>query len=271
MHRRNTTEEKTHFEGTGTPQASRSNPTTGGFSVQTNRASCVSVRQNLFCLTETTPFREGRKHLLPSRNFGRKEVQIPKSDGWSIYGSIAGFEYEKDYECKIKVSETSYLNYSMDDPAWIERDLLEVSSKDKKDSEDLPLHLIPKTYYKNIPLPQYRYAVEANNKVLIEANLEAHPILPEDYHYMLCNGESGLRWIGILDENNVLGPHIVKTTSKKPEEMPESYKILPSDETIASCGEWTFLDESDNTTNYSPFDVFIMKPTKEHLILYIST
>ena len=51
-------------------------------SEQRNRASCVSVRQKLFCLTETAPFREGRKHLLPSRNFGRKEVQIPKSDGW---------------------------------------------------------------------------------------------------------------------------------------------------------------------------------------------
>lgn len=153
LHRRNTTEEKTHFEGTGTPQASRSNPTTGGFSVQTNRASCVSVRQKLFCPTETAPSGEGRKHLLQSRNFGRKEVQIPISNGWSIYGSIAGFEYEKDYEYKIKVSETNYLNYSMDDPAWIERDLFEVISKDKKDSEDLSLHLIPETYYKNILFP----------------------------------------------------------------------------------------------------------------------
>ena len=71
----------------------------------------------------------------------------------SIYGSIAGFEYEKDYEYKIKVSETNYLNYSMDDPAWIERDLFEVISKDKKDSEDLSLHLIPETYYKNILFP----------------------------------------------------------------------------------------------------------------------
>ena len=41
----------------------------------------------------------------------------------------------------------------MDDPAWIERDLFEVISKDKKDSEDLSLHLIPETYYKNILFP----------------------------------------------------------------------------------------------------------------------
>ena len=58
---------KTHFEGTGTPQASRSNPTTGGFSVQTNRASCVFVRQKLFCQTETS--------ALP----GRARAFAPKS------------------------------------------------------------------------------------------------------------------------------------------------------------------------------------------------
>ena len=36
-----------------TPQASRSNPTIGGFSVQANRASCVLVRQKVFCPTRT--------------------------------------------------------------------------------------------------------------------------------------------------------------------------------------------------------------------------
>lgn len=71
-----------HFEGTGTPQASRSNPTTGGFSVQTNRASCVSVRQKLFCQTETAPFREVQRHC--------SEVAIPE---------------EKKYKSKIRQIE----------------------------------------------------------------------------------------------------------------------------------------------------------------------
>lgn len=44
--------------------------------------------------------------------------------------------------------------------------------------------------------------------------------------------------------------------------MPESYKILPPDGKVASAGEWTFLDKSDNTTNYPSFDVFIVRPTK---------
>ena len=44
---------KKDFTDHGMPQASRSNPTIGGFSVQANRASCVLVRQKVFCPTRT--------------------------------------------------------------------------------------------------------------------------------------------------------------------------------------------------------------------------
>ena len=54
------------------------------------------------------------------------------------------------------MSETSYLDYAMGDPAWTERDLLEVISKEQKESEGLPLHFIPDAYYKRFPLPEYR-------------------------------------------------------------------------------------------------------------------
>ena len=40
--------EEEGLHGHGMPQASRSNPTIGGFSVQANRASCVLVRQKVF-------------------------------------------------------------------------------------------------------------------------------------------------------------------------------------------------------------------------------
>ncbi len=191
-------------------------------------------------------------------------VKDEQADEWTAYGDIAGFEYEKGYEYKIKVSETTYLDYSMGDPAWTERDLLEVISKEQKDSKGLPLHLVPETYYKKIPLPQYRYAVEAENKSLIEEDLKVNSILPKEYHYMLCNSiiDGHMKLIGIQEGNNVVGPHIVERASKKPEDMPESYKLLPPDGTVASGGEWTFLDESGNTTNYPSFDVFIVRPTK---------
>ena len=44
---------KKDFTDHGMPQASRSNPTIGGFSVQANRASCALVGQKVFCPTKT--------------------------------------------------------------------------------------------------------------------------------------------------------------------------------------------------------------------------
>lgn len=195
-------------------------------------------------------------------------VKNEQADEWVAYDNIAGFEAEKGYEYKIKVSETSYLDYSMGDSAWTERDLLEVISKVQKDSEGLPSHLIPETYYKNIPLPQYRYKVEAENKEPIEADLEANSILPKEYHYMLYrNGKGYLKWMGLQDENNVLGPYIVKHTNMNPLEMPESYKLLPPDGRMISGAEWTLLDESGNATNYPPFDVFIGYSSKNRSVM----
>lgn len=185
-------------------------------------------------------------------------VKKEQADEWIAYGDIAGFAHEKGYEYKIKVSETTYLDYAMGDPAWTERDLLEIISKVQKESEGLPQHFIPEAYYKNIPLPEYRYAVEAENKSLIEEDLRANSILPTKYHYMLCHsGEGFLKWIGIQDEKHAFGPYIVKKIRKKPEEMPESYKLLPPDRRMISTMEWTLLDESGNTTDYPPFDVFM--------------
>ena len=185
-------------------------------------------------------------------------VKKEQSDEWSAFGSITGFEFEKGYEYQIKISETSYLDYSMGTPAWTDRELLEVISKDKKDSENLPLHLIPKAYYENIPLPQYRYAVEADNKELIEQDLKDNSLIALDYHDMLYRGEDNcLRWIALHDSDKVLGPYIIQTKSKAPEEMPESYTILPPDAQIAGYGEWTFLDEAEIPIDNLSFDVFM--------------
>ncbi|MDY3032912.1 MAG: DUF4377 domain-containing protein [Odoribacter sp.] len=195
-------------------------------------------------------------------------VKKEQTDEWIAYGSIAGFEYEKGYEYKIKVSETTYLDYAMGAPAWTERDLLEVISKVQKDSEGLPLHFIPDAYYKRIPLPEYRYAVEAENKSPIEEDLKANSLLPTKYHYMLCHsGEGYLKWMGLQDANHFFGPYIVKSTSKKPEEMPESYKLLPPDGRMIGGGEWMLLDESGNATDYPPFDVFIGYYSKTRSVL----
>lgn len=122
----------------------------------------------------------------------------------------------------------------------------------------MPLHLIPKAYYDNIPLPQYRYAVEADNKELIEQDLKDNSLIPLDYHDMLYRGEDAiLKCIALQDENKVLGPYIIQTKSKAPEEMPESYKILPPDAQIVGYGEWIFLDEAETPIDNLSFDVFM--------------
>lgn len=183
-------------------------------------------------------------------------VKKGQADKWETYGYIAGFEYEKGYEYKIRVSETTYLDYSMGDPAWTERNMLGIISKDKKDSDGMPLHLIPKYHYEHIPLPRYRYAVEADNNELIERDLMSNPILPADYRYTYYNSEKCMKWIGIQDESNAFGPYSIKQSSRKPEDMPDSYKLLPPDGRIVSSSEWSFLDEDGNGTGFSPFDIF---------------
>ena len=85
---------------------------------------------------------------------------------------------------------------------------------------------------------------------------------------MLChNGEGHLKWMGLQDANHLFGPYLVKMTSKKPEEMPESYKLLPPDGNVDGGGEWTLLDESGNATDYPPFDVFIGYSSKTRRVM----
>lgn len=47
-------------------------------------------------------------------------VKKELSDEWIPFGNIEGFDFEEKYECKIKISETSYLDYGMGEPAWTE-------------------------------------------------------------------------------------------------------------------------------------------------------
>lgn len=75
---------------------------------------------------------------------------------------------------------------------------------------------------------------------------------------MLYRGEDAtLKWIALQDDNKVFGPYIIQSKSKAPEEMPESYKVLPPDAQIVGYGEWTFLDEAENSIDNLSFDVFM--------------
>lgn len=75
-------------------------------------------------------------------------VKRETSTKWEPFVGIQGFGYESGYEYVIKVNEINYLDYRRGDPAWSEYKLIEVSSKEKKNSEGLPEHFIPDWYAK---------------------------------------------------------------------------------------------------------------------------
>lgn len=145
----------------------------------------------------------------------------------------------------------------MGQPAWTEYDLLDIIYKEKKDSEGLPKHFIPDVFYKDKFLPEYRYAVEADNKEVIEEDLRNNSILPLDYHYLYYGNSEGPKWFAINNDINALGPGLIKKTDKTQEELPEVYKILPPEGQVNGFMEWSFLDEDGNETGYPSFDVFV--------------
>ncbi len=165
----------------------------------------------------------------------------------------------------------------MGQPAWDEQKLLEVISKDKKDSEGLPLHLIPEAYYSRIPFPQYSYAVDAGQKEPVEQDLKENPLIPLDGHYMLYSREEGFQVLAVQDADHAYGPYQIRLEGKAPEEIPESYKSLPPEGVhIVSYAAWTFLGEEGDETERLSFDTFIgygtrtrnVGPTPDVFLLY---
>lgn len=80
----------------------------------------------------------------------KTEVLAVKKEGldkWEALYGISGFDYEEGYEYKLKINETHYLDYRMGDPAWSEHKLLEVLSKEQKETEGLPEYIVPQWYY----------------------------------------------------------------------------------------------------------------------------
>lgn len=185
-------------------------------------------------------------------------VKKEQSEEWSAFGSIEGFEFEEGYEYKIKISATTYLDYSMGDPSWTERKLMNVISKERKASEGVPAHFIPKAYYEQTSLPEYRYAIEADNKDVIEKDLKAAPVIPLDYHYLRYRDGNGyIKGIGINNNGDVLGPIFIRSKNKESEEMPESYQLLPPNGRIVGGGEWLFYNTTEDENAFLSFDVFM--------------
>jgi|SRR5699024_788515 len=77
------------------------------------------------------------------------DVYAVKEEGaqeWTYLQYIGNFDYESGYEYRIRIGRTSYLDFSMGEPAWTEYKLLEIISKERKDSEGLPESFVPEWF-----------------------------------------------------------------------------------------------------------------------------
>lgn len=190
-------------------------------------------------------------------------VKNEQSTDWEAQGSIGKFEYEEGYEYQIRISETNYLGYRMGDPAWTEYELLEVISKEHKNSENLPPHFIPDWYFEQYcPYinPEFAYAIDADKKEDIENDLKT------DVAYKfggsccyMCNAD---KWF-LLDSDMQTKEHgIVIRKSKDPTEFPESYKLLMPEQQIVAFGQYDFVTVPEEPI--MQYDVMISRqfPTK---------
>ncbi len=186
-------------------------------------------------------------------------VKDENSTEWEAHGEIAKFEYEEGYEYQIRISETSYLDYRMGDPAWTEYELLEVISKEHKNSENLPPHFIPNWYFEkhcSYINPEFAYAIDADKKEDIENDLKTdgtykfgglrYYIYPATHDWFLLDAD-----MHTIEK----GAMIMRT--KDIAEFPEAYKLLPPESKVNSHGELNFVKGDDIEDSVMQYDVFI--------------
>ena len=187
-------------------------------------------------------------------------VKTENSEEWEQLDAIAKFDYEEGNEYRLCVSKTDYLDYEMGEPAWTEYDLLEILSKEQKNSENLPQHFIPEWYFKDYcgnVKPDFTYAIEADNKADIEKDIQAdasykfdgldlYVSLPTDYWFIL-DSDMKTQQQGVLIRKNI-----------NPEELPDTYKLLAPGHQVRGC-----QPSSPKARRLVPF---ILQPTLYHQI-----
>ena len=179
-------------------------------------------------------------------------VKKVDSDQWKPLNNIKGFDYETGYEYTLRISETHYLDYRISEPAWTEYKLLEVLSKEKKNSEGLPEHFISETYNGKYDI-HTSYAIEAEQKELIDNDLNANLSMIQN---SACSfNASCTLWILMDTENHILKQGTIEKRSKDSVKFPDSYRLLPPEGQVADYMEWTFLSDENTQT----FDTFIIQ------------
>ncbi|MCR6506245.1 DUF4377 domain-containing protein [Bacteroides muris (ex Fokt et al. 2023)] len=192
-------------------------------------------------------------------------VKNEQSTDWEAHGSIGKFEYEEGYEYQILISETSYLDYQMGDPAWTEYELLEVLSKERKNSEELPSHFIPNWYFEQYCAyinPEFAYVIDADKKEDIEKDIKTDATYKfGDSRCYVCNAD---KWFLLdLDMQTKEYGNVIRK-SKEPTDFPKSYKHLYPEQQIVSFGQFDFVTKDAPEEPIMQYDVMISQqfPTK---------
>lgn len=188
-------------------------------------------------------------------------VKKEPSAEWEAQDGIGGFEYEEGYEYRIRVGETSYLDYRMGDSAWTEYELLEVLSKERKVSENLPLHFVPDWYFEDRCMyidPEFAYAVDADKKEDVENDLKSD----DSYRF------GGLRyyvafpadkWFLLDADMQTKGLGTVIRKSVEPTEFPDTYRLLMPEQQVVGYGQYDFVANAAPETPVMQYDGLICR------------
>lgn len=187
-------------------------------------------------------------------------VKNEQSTDWEAQGSIGKFEYEEGYEYQIRISKTSYLDYRMGEPTWAEYELLEVISKEPKNSENLPPHFIPNWYFEyQCPHinPEFAYAIEADKKEDIEYDLKTDATYKFGglrYYIPLPVADN---WFLLDDDMHTVGQGILIRRSKESTEFPETYQLLMPEQQVPGYEQFDFVTNTAPDELIMQYDVFI--------------
>lgn len=192
-------------------------------------------------------------------------VKDEHSTEWEAHGDIAKFEYEEGYEYQIRISKTSYMDYQMGDPAWTEYELLEVLSKERKNSEELPSHFIPNWYFEQYCAyinPEFAYAIDADKKEDIENDIKTDTAYK--FGGSRCYMLNADKWFLLDPDMQTKEQGIVIRRRKEPTDFPESYKLLMPEQQIVSFGQYDFVTKNAPEEPIMQYDVMISRqfPTK---------
>ena len=166
------------------------------------------------------------------------------SGEWSAFGDINGFEYVPGYEYRIQLEAITYEDHLMGEPVWTEYKLQKVLYKEAKNTSNLPDHLLPRQYYENETfVPEYRFAIEAEQKEVIENDLKENLPFLASANVIVYGGQLS-RWIALASDGEMLGSGNIKRENVEISSFPDSYHLLPIKNILGhQC--WTFMD-NDN-------------------------